>query len=177
MSNAPPRVNVGILVGGLVLVGLLVAVLAKGFDFDPHAVPSVLENTPAPDFTLQTLDGKPFHLKDGGQQITVVNFWSTWCQPCKIEHPLLLKGPTKWPNVRWVGVIYSDDTVQTEAYLKKHGAAYPHLVDPGGRVAIDYGVAGVPETYFIDESGTIVYKQSGPLSEELLVQLLGPEAP
>jgi cytochrome c biogenesis protein CcmG/thiol:disulfide interchange protein DsbE len=84
-----------------------------------------------------------------------------------------LRAPGFWPEAVFLGVIFSDDADKARAWLRTEGATYPHLVDPGGRVAIDYGVAGVPETFFIAPDGRIAHKQVGPVDERVLTALLG----
>jgi cytochrome c biogenesis protein CcmG/thiol:disulfide interchange protein DsbE len=162
------RVNVWVLVVGLLITAPFVYVLASGFGKDPHAVPSVLEGKPAPDFSLVDMDGNPVALSSLAGSPVVLNFWSTWCQPCKIEHPLLQQAPAVFPDVKFYGIIYADQTPAVRRFLDQSGQRYPHLVDPGGRTALDYGVAGVPETFFIDRYGQIVAKHVGPLSPDSL---------
>jgi cytochrome c biogenesis protein CcmG/thiol:disulfide interchange protein DsbE len=94
----------------------------------------------------------------------VLNFWSTWCLPCKQEHGLLQQAQRDNPKIRFLGVLYSDKPDKARAYLNKVSAAYPTLVDENNRVSIDYGVAGVPETFFISGAGEVVAKWVGPLS-------------
>ena len=169
------KVNWLALVMGLGITGALVTVFALGFGKDPHAVPSVLETQPAPTFTLTTLDGsKEVSLASLKGKKVVLNFWSTWCLPCKAEHGLLQQAAQRWPDTQFLGVLYSDKPELAVRYLAKKGSAYPNLVDPLNRTAIDYGVAGVPETFFINEKGIIVYKHVGPLSApDLIYQLDG----
>lgn len=168
------RVHPGILAAGALVVLPLLGLLGASFGRDPRAVPSMMEHAPAPTFALADLDGKTWNLADLRGKKVVLNFWSTWCQPCKLEHPLLLRAQKLWPDVQFLGVIYADDAAKIGAYLDREGKAYPHLVDPGGRVAIDYGVAGVPETFFIGEDGQVLHKQSGLVNAPLLESLLGP---
>lgn len=168
------KVNKPVLVVGALLIVVLVAILASGFGKDPRAVPSVLEQKPAPTFALTDLDGKTWDLAELKGQVVVLNFWSTWCLPCKQEHPLLLQAAKVYPEVRWLGVIYQDTPEKVRPYLVQKGQAFPHLIDPNGRVAIDYGVAGVPETYFVDRQGTIVLKHVGPLSQDVIADTLDP---
>ncbi len=170
--SEPTKPNIAVLVGGLVLTGALVAVLASGFGRDPKALPSVLEQKPAPEFIKSDLDGNEWRLSALKGRWVVINFWSTWCLPCKSEHPLLLSAASEYPDVQFLGVVFSDEIPKVDAYLRKNGSAYPHLADPDGRMAIDYGVGGVPETFFIGPDGTIVKKIVGPLDEATLNQLL-----
>jgi cytochrome c biogenesis protein CcmG/thiol:disulfide interchange protein DsbE len=161
--------NLPLLVGGLVAAALFVALLATGFGRDPRAVPSVLVGKPAPAFDLVDLEGKAFSLESLKGTPLMLNFWSTWCGPCKYEHPLLLEGQKRFPGVRFLGVVYNDQPAAIRRYLAREGQQYPHLLDPTGRTSIDYGVAGVPESFFIDRQGRITHKEAGPLSWERLV--------
>lgn len=164
MTTASGRVNPWIVVVGLLITAPLVAVLYSGFGKDPKAVPFALDGKPAPQIQLVDLDGNAFDLAQHRGKPVVLNFWSTWCQPCKIEHPLLVRAPSMYPDVTFLGVIYSDEPSAARRYLKTAGTSYPHLVDEQGRTAIDYGVAGVPETFFISTDGTLVKKHVGALS-------------
>ncbi|MCA9566833.1 MAG: TlpA family protein disulfide reductase [Myxococcales bacterium] len=159
------KVNVPILVMGLVVTLGLVAVLGSGFGKDPHRLEvDALEGKAAPRFFLEDLDGQPHSLADSiGKEWVVINFWSTWCGPCKMEHPELLKAAELWPDVKWVGMVYQDDPVKIRRYLQMKGAAYPHLVDPSGAISVDYGVTGVPETFFINPQGVVVKKFAEPI--------------
>ena len=151
---------------GLLGIGLLLLVLAvpifKGTD--PHALPSVLEGRLAPDFSLQDLNGESVDLASLKDRPVVLNFWATWCQPCALEHPNLLEGARRNPDITFLGVLYGDEPAKASRYLAKAGTAYPTLVDPGQRTAMDYGVGGVPETFFISREGQIVKKVALPLS-------------
>lgn len=159
--------------GGLVVIPL-VWVLAEGFGRNPRALPSVLEGKPAPSFALETLDGEKVSLADLRGSPVVLNFWATWCTPCLQEHPLLLEAARRYTSrgVTFLGVLYGDEPPAARTYLKKHGSAYPTLLDPAHRTAIDYGVGGVPETFFIDRNGQVVLKVSGPVTPDTLVGTL-----
>jgi cytochrome c biogenesis protein CcmG/thiol:disulfide interchange protein DsbE len=162
------KLNWTALGAGLAVVVPLVVVLASGFGSDPRALRSALIDRPAPAFQLQDLDGKPWSLADLAGEPVVINVWSTWCLPCKAEHPLLLEAAQATPQVRFLGLIYSDDPQKVRRYLRDAGSAYAHLVDPDNRVAIDYGVTGVPETFFIDRRGVLRHKHTGPLDAAIL---------
>jgi len=166
------RVNLWILIGGLAVSLPLIGLLATGFGKDPNAIPSVLENREAPGFRLIDIDGREHSLPSLSGKPVVLNFWSTWCGPCKMEHPALQQAARQNPGVTFLGIIYSDDTEKVRRYLKKAGSSYPTLVDEGNRTAIDYGVTGVPETFFIDAQGVIRRKVSAPLSPPYLAQFL-----
>jgi len=166
--------NWKVLTAGLAITVPLVAVLAAGFGRDPKLRSNALEGTKAHRFSLQTLQGKPFSLDAAAGKSVVVNFWSTWCQPCKVEHPILLRAAETYGpmGVQFVAVLYQDDASKARAFINRSGSYWPTLEDPGGRTAIAYGVAGVPETFFIDANGTIVRKVSGPVSESIMVSTL-----
>lgn len=158
------KVNLWVLGVGLSLVLVLVAILFSGFGKDPRAVPSVLDGRVAPPWTLADFEGQHVSLDGLRGTPVVLNFWSTWCGPCKYEHPILQEAQARNPDVRFLGVLYSDEPDKARRYLRGAGSAYPNLVDEGNRVAIDYGVAGVPETFFIDREGVIKHKFVGPLT-------------
>lgn len=164
-SKKRSGVNIPILVMGLLVTLGIVAVLGSGFGKDPHRLEvDALEGKQAPRFFLNDLQGQPHSLADSiGEEWVVINFWSTWCGPCKMEHPELLKAAKMWPDVKWLGMIYQDDPAAIERYLKMKGSAYPHLVDPSGAISVDFGVTGVPETFFINPEGVVVKKFAEPI--------------
>jgi len=150
---------------GLAVLAPFIWVLWSGFGKDPHAVPDAMTGQAAPAFSSVTLDGEPLSLEELSGRPVVLNFWSTWCVPCKVEHPVLQAGAATYgpQGVIFLGVLYGDEPAKARAFLKKNGEAYPTLEDPQGGMAVDYGVAGVPETFFIDAEGRIVRKVSGPV--------------
>lgn len=172
MSGSARRVNLPVLVAGLGLIVPMIGLFAISFGNDPNARPSALVGTHATDFAMVDLDGNSVSLSSLAGKPVVLNFWSTWCGPCKYEHPVLQQAAKANPDVAFYGVIYSDDPQKARMYLQRAGSTYPNLVDADNRVAIDYGVTGVPETFFIDRQGTIVYKFVGPLEPQALGQLL-----
>jgi len=161
------------LIPALIVVPLLVLV-ARQFGTDPHAVPFALDGKPAPSFALQTLDGKILTLTDLLGTPTIINFWSTWCVPCKLEHDVLQMGSRSYGDkVRFLGVIYQDDPDAARSYLTTRANYYTQLVDPDSTLAIQYGVSGVPESYFIDAQGIVRHKQVGPVSPQVLGEQIG----
>ena len=177
MSEPTPslRVNPWILGGGVVVLVGFVALMLYGFTTNPRALDTgVMVEKAAPGFTLTTLDGESVSLDDYAGRPVVINFWATWCVPCKQEHPLLQRAPDLYPQVAFLGVVYQDDARKAARYLQRDPVDYPQLVDPGSRTAIAYGVTGVPETFFIAPDGTIARKIAAPLSERTLAESLEP---
>ena len=166
--------NWRVLAVGMAIIVPLVVVLAAGFGRSPKLRSEAMVGKAAPTFDLQQLDGDSFSLAGNEGHPVVVNFWSTWCQPCKLEHPVLLDAARVYGpmGVRFVAVLYQDDASKARAYLQKNGSEWPTLVDPGGRTAIAYGVAGVPETFFIDRKGQVVHKVAGPVSADVMLETL-----
>ena len=172
----------------------LVAFLAVGLKRDPREIPSPLVGKPAPAFSLPTLTGdKPFSPADYKGQVWMFNVWATWCVACREEHPLLVEF-SKTQSIPIVGLSYKEIQAADQAngplnddaklglarerslrFLQRQGDPYKlSVMDLDGRVGIDYGVYGVPETYLIDRAGIIRYKQVGPLTPELLQTKLLP---
>lgn len=152
------------------LVGLI-TVFAFSIDRDPGLVRSVLIDKPAPDFTLAPvagLDSPGFDNAALGGEVTVVNVFASWCIPCRDEHPLLvdLKERT---GVRLFGINQKDAPENARAFLDELGNPYDAIgADANGRVSIDWGVYGVPETFVVDAAGIIRFKHVGPLSPATL---------
>lgn len=152
-------------------VGALVALLAFGFTRDPKAIPSPLVGRPAPIFSLSLLGGGSLDLAGLRGKVVVVNFWASWCYPaCWNEAPRL---EAAWQRYRdqgvvLVGIVYQDSEANAREFIARHGKTYPSGMDPGSRVAIDFGVYGVPETFFIDQTGRIRRKHVGEIQEEIL---------
>lgn len=123
----------------------------------------------APDFTLPVLSQRPepdAHLARWKGQVVMINFWASWCDPCKHEAPLLQRTwlQVKDQGVTFLGVDYGDTQRDGLAFLHQYGISYPNVFDAKSSVAIDYGVAGVPETFFVNRQGVIVRKEVGELS-------------
>lgn len=159
-----------ITLSSVLLCGALLAVLLQGFGRNPHEVPFMLQGKPAPAFTLRALDtGQPVSLEQFRGRPVVINFWASWCAPCKMEHPVLEWGQREFGDqAQFLGVVFEDTEDNARKFLQRYGASFPQLADPRSRVAVDYGVAGVPETYFIDPQGTILRKHVGPIDPESL---------
>lgn len=153
--------------GLFVMVG---AFLYAGLWRNPREVPSPLIDKSAPAFTLAQLQepARTFGPADMRGQVWLLNVWASWCVACRTEHPLLVElGKTKIVPI--IGLNYKDKPEEAKAWLAQLGDPYTFSVmDRDGRVGIDFGVYGVPETFVIDKSGTIRYKQIGPVTVEAL---------
>ena len=154
----------------------MVGFLAVGLTLNPREIPSPLVGKAAPAFSLPQLheQDKVFSQKDLEGQVWLLNFWASWCSGCKTEHSVLMQ-IAKSGEVPIYGVDYKDQRDEATAWLDRWGNPYPIVgVDLAGRVGIDYGVYGVPETYVIDKQGVIRYKQIGPVDEEVWAQKILP---
>jgi cytochrome c biogenesis protein CcmG/thiol:disulfide interchange protein DsbE len=154
----------GVPLAVFVILGLI---LGLGLTRDPSALPSALIGKPAPDFTLPPLEARDGHglsRADLGGRPMLVNVFASWCVPCRIEHPLISRLAAQGVPVQ--GINYKDKPADAKAWLAELGDPFEHLgADRDGRVAIDWGVYGVPETYVVDKDGRIAYRQVGPLQE------------
>lgn len=147
--------------------------LFSGFGRDPREIGSPLIGQPAPAWTLTTLDGEALSSADLAGRPYVVNFWASWCIPaCVDEHPVLAEAHRD-RGVMIVGMLYQDTADDARGFLARHGdAGYPQLTDPDGRMAIEFGVTGPPESYFVDADGIVRAKQFGPLTPVLMAERL-----
>jgi cytochrome c biogenesis protein CcmG/thiol:disulfide interchange protein DsbE len=148
----------------------VLAFLAWGLTRDPHTIPSPLPGKPAPDFALQTIASDSFRLTDLKGQVVLVNFWAPWCLACRGEHPVLVEAAKRYRDqgLRVVGVVYEDSRDNARAWIAERGGDWPNVLDVGSHTAIQYGLFGVPETFFIGHDGRIVYKQIGPLDQDVI---------
>ena len=175
---------------------VLVVLLAIGLKLDPSDVPSPLIGKPAPAFSLARVDApeQSFSPQDMQGKVWLLNVWSTWCVSCRQEHPVLVEMAKNkaitlvglnYKEVRGDGDIDADKITpdaertlalqRSNAWFKQHGNPYSlSVLDLDGRVGIDYGVYGVPETFVIDKAGMIRYKQIGPVTPQALEQKILP---
>ena len=149
--------------------------LALNPNRDPTLVPSALIDKPAPAFTLAGLgDANGIALDRLKGQVAVINFFASWCEPCRDEHSLLM-GLDKRTNAPLYGIAYKDKPEDTRHFLHELGDPYKAIgLDESGRTAIDFGVYGVPETYVIDKDGRIRKRFVGPLTAKEVAQELLP---
>ncbi|HTS92135.1 MAG TPA: DsbE family thiol:disulfide interchange protein [Stellaceae bacterium] len=151
------------------LLGYFLAALLKSETHDPSELPSVMLDQPAPDFALEGLGDKPgFARSDLAGKVVLVNFFASWCVPCRAEHPLLAR-LAETAGVPLYGIDYKDKPADAERFLSQYGSPFRTVgVDPKGRLGIDFGVTGVPETFLIDKSGKIRFHRALPLTPEAI---------
>lgn len=160
------------------LLGLfgLFFIFYQGLWGDPSALPPVIIEEPASDFTAPELyEKKEITLSDQLGKVVVLNFWASWCQECKLEHKFLLaltKHYENNPDFVMYGVNYQDKDHLAKAYLKQYGNNFEHVVDLKGKISIDYGVYGVPETFVIDKKGVIRHKHIGPILNDAYSKII-----
>jgi cytochrome c biogenesis protein CcmG, thiol:disulfide interchange protein DsbE len=147
------------MVGAVVVaVALLTALFGFGLRQDPTAVRSVLIGKRAPAFTLRTLDGsRAVSLNGLRGQVVVVNFWASWCAECRAEQPALEQAWQRYRDqgVVFLGISFQDESGPAVTFARQYAMRWPLLGDPGSRVAVDFGLSGVPETYVIAPNGAI----------------------
>ncbi|HYB72613.1 MAG TPA: TlpA disulfide reductase family protein [Candidatus Sulfotelmatobacter sp.] len=155
----------------------LIGLLAYGFTTDPRAIPSPLIKKPAPPFTMTVYDGGPLSLEGLRGKVVLLNFWASWCFPaCYEEAPELERA---WRAYRDRGlVVVGVDIQDTEAagrqFIDQFKLTFANGPDPGGKIAIDYGVYGVPETFVIDRQGVIAHKQVGGVTDQMVAEQVEP---
>ena len=161
----------------LALFLVLVGFLAIGLNLDPPEVPSPLVGKPAPAFTLSHLAeaDKQFSSAEMKGKVWLLNVWASWCVSCREEHPVLVDYVRQGGTMPIVGLNYKDQRADGLRWLQQFGNPYLlSAFDADGRVGIDYGVYGVPESYVIDKAGVIRYKQIGPITPEVLAKKILP---
>ncbi len=167
--NRPIQIAASLTVLALIVLGI---VFGSRFGNDPLDVESPLIGQPLPPLTLETIDGEPYRFADLSGSPTVINVWASCCLPCRAEHAILQTGAEAYQGVDFVGIVYQDSVSNAQRFLDTYGAEYPNVMDPDARAAIDLGVFGVPETFFIDSNGIIVAKVQGPLTLSILEETL-----
>ncbi|MSP13952.1 MAG: TlpA family protein disulfide reductase [Chloroflexi bacterium] len=154
----------------IAVVALLLGFISLfGFGIRMRGVGPV-DHGPAPAFTLQLFDGESLSLAGLQGKVAVINFWASWCVPCRQEAPILEKTWQRYraKGVVFIGVAYIDTEPEARAFLKEFKVTYPNGPDLGTRIAQAYRIRGVPETYFVDKNGQVTYMHIGPLDEGTL---------
>ncbi len=154
----------------------LVVLLAVGLRLNPREVPSPLIGKPAPTFELPLLNepDKQFSEKTMLGKVWIMNVWASWCPPCLVEHPVVTQ-MARSGIAPVIGLNYKDTREDALPWLKRNGDPFQLIAfDGNGRIGIDYGVYGVPETYIIDRQGIIRYKHIGPLTPDIVTKEMEP---
>lgn len=161
----------------LVLFAVVAVALGVGLTLNPRVIPSALIDKPVPDFSLPPVDGRQNGLAAGDLRtgdVAIVNVFASWCGPCRIEHPLLME-VARSGEVPVHGINYKDRPRNAMDWLRRFGDPYERIgADKDGRVSIDWGVYGVPETFVVDREGRIAYKHVGPMMAEDMHQRILP---
>ena len=148
----------------------VLVLLAYGFWTNPREIPSPLLGRPAAPFVLTTFDKAPLTLQDLRGKVVLINFWASWCIPaCYDEAPALARAWETYKDrgVMMIGINIQDKEEPAKKFLTQFGHTFPNAPDPAGRVSVDYGVYGVPETFFIDRAGRVRWKQVGAVTEQI----------
>ena len=144
---------------------------------DPNKPPSALLNKDVPIFESSSLYNSKdiIKTKDIKNKKTLINFFASWCSPCKIEHPLFFEIRKKYPELYLLGFNHKDPPSDAKKYLEDDGNPYDFVgVDSDGLIALEFGVFGLPETYLINEDGKIIYKFMGPITMDILKNEIEP---
>ena len=163
----------------------VIALFAWGLSKDPGYIPSPLPGKEAPPFSLAVFaPGQPplsraiadtVRLNDLRGQVVVLNFWASWCLACRDEHTTLSDVARRYAGrpVHFLGVLYNDQPAAGVQWIAEMGGqSYPSVNDPNARTAIDFGLYGVPETFFLDVDGRVAYKNTGPVTDQLVSHLV-----
>ncbi len=126
------------------------------------------------DFAVTTLDGRELRLSDLRGSIVMVDFWSSWCPPCRSEAPVLVEAYERWSElgVEFVGISIWDTEGEVRDFIRRHGIEYPNAIDDDGGIAVEFGVKGIPEKFFVNPEGEIVRKVNGPNTSQSLDEVL-----
>jgi cytochrome c biogenesis protein CcmG/thiol:disulfide interchange protein DsbE len=169
------RVALWVAVAVAVPLAMLVGILATRDAAGTRAADSPLLSEPAPDITAQTIDGAQLRLSDLRGKWVLVNFFATWCVPCAEEHPDLVNFSTvhdQTGDAAVVGVVYSDSVKAVKDFRAERGGTWPMLTDSNGRIALDFGVSGIPESFLVSPDGIVVSKIIGGIQRAELETLL-----
>jgi cytochrome c biogenesis protein CcmG, thiol:disulfide interchange protein DsbE len=156
------------------IVGGIAGLLAYGFTRDSRSIQSPLIAKQAPSFTLALFSRGTLTLKDLHGKAVLINFWASWCVPCRAEAKTLEAAWQKYKDrgVVFLGIDIQDKEEDARAFMKEFGITYLNGRDESGKIAVDYGVWGIPETFFIDPQGRITYKHAGEIRAETVIAKL-----
>ena len=157
----------------LAVFAVLVGFFFKGLTLDPNEQPSALIGQPVPEFQLTDLNtGQPLSREQLPQQPFLLNVWASWCITCQVEHPYLTQLSQRMPLV---GLNYKDTETAARNWLQKLGDPYAvQIFDPTGRLGLDLGVAGAPETFLVDGSGVIQARIQGEVNQRVFERQIQP---
>ncbi len=168
--------NTGTKIGVLVIIILVLALLGYALFGERETVKtSPLVGKEAPGFTLKLFDGRSLSLEELRGKTVLLNFWASWCMPCRQESQALEESWLKYKDkdVVFIGVNVWDESSSAASYIEKFGGGYPQGIDPQEEVQVNYGIGGVPETFFISPSGIITDKYDGPVTGEIIDYYIG----
>ncbi|WP_436793271.1 TlpA family protein disulfide reductase [Actinospongicola halichondriae] len=169
------RLGVWVAIPVLFLMLGFIAVLATSEDSGSRSVASPLLGRQAPPIVGETIDGGAYDLATSSGDFVIVNFFATWCTPCVVEHPELVnfeKRHRSAGDASVISVVYDASTESVRNFFADNGGEWPVVEDPDGRIALDYGVAGVPESYLIGPDGVVVTKLVGGVTSSGLDRVL-----
>jgi cytochrome c biogenesis protein CcmG/thiol:disulfide interchange protein DsbE len=170
LGTSPQRRSRRLILGVSLLAGVaaLVAMFTVSVGRPVRPVDTPIVGQPAPAFDLERLDGGRLSLAELRGSPIILNFWASWCIPCREEAPLLTAAAADYEarGLRVIGVVYQDSAENARGFMGRYGQTYPGLLDPDGRTAIDYGVFGIPETFFIDAAGFVRSRQIGAVTAQ-----------
>lgn len=154
-------------------IGLLLLLLGYGFHRDPRYIPSPLVGKAAPKFSLELFDRQRVSLSDFRGKTVFINFWASWCVPCREEARDLEAAwngykESQNQSIVFLGINIQDETKKALDFIEEFGISYPNGYDADGRISVDYGVWGIPETFFVSPEGIITYKHVGAVPEAIL---------
>lgn len=169
ISNAVSKILI------VLIIALLAYTLWNGLsEKGDIETPSQLVGRAAPEFALKSFNGEEVKLSDFRGKTLLVNFWASWCHPCREEAPALERAYMSLSHnqVEFIGINIMDDRKSAEEYIKSFGGSFVNIYDPENRVHLDYGVGGVPETFFVNPNGIITGKHRGPLTEKMIMSYI-----